>query len=195
VSTKQGCPWSLEPNKTVVQASDLLGDVSLDSNIIAINYTPISINDNLPIKEEIRYAVRRLRRWKASRPSGIRAEHLKDWQQDKMNTKNQHNMVKLIQHVFGLGKLLQDSVTLILFPKTDGGYRGIGILKTIWKIISSIIKERCNNTIVFSNSFRGFQSERGTSMSIIEAKLHLETLQSTKPCINSFLICLKLLIL
>jgi Reverse transcriptase (RNA-dependent DNA polymerase) len=45
----------------------------------------------------------------------------------------------------------------------------------MWKVVSTIIKERCNETITFEDSLHGFRSERGTSTAIIEAKLRMET--------------------
>jgi hypothetical protein len=68
-------------------------DTSLDNNVIAINYIPTPIKDDVPSNSEIRYCVRRLKRWKAPGPSGLRTEDLQQWEQDKDNTTNWNNFV------------------------------------------------------------------------------------------------------
>jgi Reverse transcriptase (RNA-dependent DNA polymerase) len=96
---------------------------------------------------------------------------------DSENTTNWNQLVKLIQHIFRTGEVPQrlSFSNLVIIPKSDGGYRGIGLLEPLWKVISTIIKERCNENINFDDSLHGFRTERGTSTAIIEAKLRMET--------------------
>jgi Reverse transcriptase (RNA-dependent DNA polymerase) len=152
-------------------------DNNLDNNVPIINYIPTPINDDVPSDVEIRYAVTRLKRWKAPGPTGLRTEELQYWEQNKENTTNWDNLVKLIQHIFRSGEVPQRLCycNLVIIPKSDGGHRGIGLLEPIWKVISSIIRERCNYAINFEDSLHGFRAERGTSTAILEAKLRMQT--------------------
>ena len=60
---------------------------------------------------------------------------------------------------------------MVLIPKGGGGSRGIGLLETIWKLISSIIDRRIKEGITFHDALHGFCPRRGTGTGIIEAKL------------------------
>ena len=63
---------------------------------------------------------------------------------------------------------------LTLLPKSDGGVRGIGLLKTTWKVCEAIIDSRVKSMVVFHNSAHGFRTHRGTGTAIIELKLQQE---------------------
>jgi lipopolysaccharide/colanic/teichoic acid biosynthesis glycosyltransferase len=45
-------------------------------------------------------------------------------------------------------------------PKSDGGHFGIGLLEPVLKVISAIIKERGNGTILFESSIHGLRAEK-----------------------------------
>jgi Reverse transcriptase (RNA-dependent DNA polymerase) len=143
---------------------------------IPINYVSTPILDTPPNEAEITLAVKRLRRWKAPGPSGFRTEDLLRWQQDEDQT-NWNKCIQLIQHVFTTGEVPQRLAlsNLVLLPKPDGGIRGIGLLETLWKLISIIIKDRILDSVTFDDALHGFLPTRGTSTAIIEAKLHLDT--------------------
>jgi Reverse transcriptase (RNA-dependent DNA polymerase) len=81
--------------------------------------------------------------------------------------------MELIQYVFHSGELPQRLcyTNLVLIPKSGGGVRGIGLLEPIWKVISTIIKNRIVDSINFDDSLHGFLPERGTSTAIIEAMI------------------------
>jgi hypothetical protein len=59
------------------------------------------------------------------------------------------------------------------------GVRGIALLEPIWKVISTIIKERITDAVNFDHALHGFRSERGTTTVIIEAKLQMDTMMAT----------------
>ena len=59
---------------------------------------------------------------------------------------------------------------MVLIPKGGGGYRGIGLLEPIWKVIEVIMDKRLNE-VEFRDSLHGFRAGRGTGTAIIEAKL------------------------
>jgi hypothetical protein len=58
--------------------------------------------------------------------------------------------VELVQHIFETGNLpleLNWSV-LVEIPKGSGGFRAIGLLEIIWKLIYSIIDSRLKQKII-----------------------------------------------
>jgi Reverse transcriptase (RNA-dependent DNA polymerase) len=101
-----------------------------------------------------------------------------------------HNFVQLVTHCFDTGELRQSACfsTLVLISKSDGGVRGIGLLESVWKVISMIIKERMSQSIQFDDMLHGFRPGRGTGTAILEARLHLDrSIQKGKTLSQIFL--------
>lgn len=145
---------------------------------IPILVEPSNVPDEIPSDEEIREAVRRLRRDKAPGPSGLHTDHLKKWLADAENEEAPDStqwdlMVTLIQHVYETGDLpsILPWGIVVLLPKASGGHRGIGLLEVIWKVLSSIIDMRLKTNISFHDALHGFRAKRGTGTAIFEAKL------------------------
>jgi hypothetical protein len=124
----------------------------------------------------------RLLRWgKPPGPSGIRAEHLREWlnaaeRENNPDPSSWNKMVELVQHAFETGELpteLPLSV-LVLIPKCSGGCRGIRLLEICWKVISKIMDFWMKQGINFDDSIHGFRAERGTSTANIEAKWKMQ---------------------
>jgi hypothetical protein len=137
------------------------------------------IPDLPPDHNEIVEALRRLKTGKAPGPSGLRVETLKTWLDDFTAGRNQEpwmELVALVQHCFSTGELptALGFSTLVLIPKGDGGMRGIGLLETVWKLMSSIVNRRLCNNIVFDDALHGFRAGRGTGTATLEAKLSVE---------------------
>jgi len=152
-------------------------------NPIDTHIAPQPINDELPEYDEIAAAVRRLKNGKAPGPSGMRAEHLKVLlhRAEKENAtdgdrQGWEQLCNTIRHIFETGTIPQEITwsTLVLIPKTSGGYRGIGLLEVIWKICSSIITQRLQESIPFHESLHGFRTGRGTGTASLDAKLHMQ---------------------
>ena len=61
--------------------------------------------------------------------------------------------------------------TVVLLPKGNGDYRGIGLLEISWKVIESIINRRIVDKVNFHDALHGFQTLRGTGTACIEAKI------------------------
>ena len=61
--------------------------------------------------------------------------------------------------------------TVVLLPKGNGDYWGIGLLEISWKIIESIINRRIASKVTFHDALHGFRAKRGTGTACIEAKL------------------------
>ena len=60
---------------------------------------------------------------------------------------------------------------MVLLPKGNGDYRGIGLLEISWKVIESIINQRIASKVTFHDALHGFRAKRGTGTACIEAKL------------------------
>jgi Reverse transcriptase (RNA-dependent DNA polymerase) len=147
----------------------------VETNNIPVHYIPAPIQDDVPTEMEIATTIEQLRKNKAPGPSGIPTEDTKRWSKQEDKT-DWNRLVRTIQHIFETGTVPQRLCfsNLILIPKSDGGIRGIGLLETIWKIISIIIKNSISHTVIFDQSLHGFRRRRSTSTAIIDAKLQLD---------------------
>lgn len=56
----------------------------------------------------------------------------------------------------------------------NGGFRGIGILDSIWKVVAYIIKGRLQKVIKFHPSVHSFVREKRTLTAIIEQQLWMK---------------------
>ena len=62
-------------------------------------------------------------------------------------------------------------LTVVLLPKGNGDYWGIGLLEISWKVIESIINWRIADKVTFHDALHGFRAQRVTGTACIEAKL------------------------
>ena len=145
---------------------------------VPVIVAPFDVPDTVPNEAEIAEAVRRLRRGKAPGPSGLTADQLKDWlvaaeREENPDPKYWNILVQLVQQVFDTGELPEDMArsTMILLPKGGGQFRGIGLLESVWKVISSVLNRRLQASIELHDALHGFRARRGTGTAIIEAKL------------------------
>jgi Reverse transcriptase (RNA-dependent DNA polymerase) len=149
------------------------------------------IYDECPTAAEILVAVHRLKNGKAPGPSKLRTEDVKRWAEEReSNPEPWNKFVDLIFHVFTTGEIPQRLCfsILVLIPKPSGGIRGIGLLETVWKVISLIINARIISATPFSNTLHGFRANRGTGTAILEAWLNLDvSIQQGLPLHHVFL--------
>jgi hypothetical protein len=125
---------------------------------------PCDINNSTTTDKDIRAPVGRLHGRKSP---GTSVEDLKEWWdtawRDKdHDTKEWENFVELVQHIFETGNLpleLNWSV-LVAIPKGDGGFREIGLVEIIWKLISSIIDSKLNHKTILDPALHGFRPLR-----------------------------------
>jgi len=157
---------------------DLYRKVDPPGDPIPILVAPFDICDDVPQEAEIEEAVKRCKSGKAPGPTGMRAEDLKAWlyaarRQESPDATNWNLLVTLVQECFRTGALPEElpRSILVLLPKDSGGFRGIGLLEIIWKLISSIIDVRLKTSIEFHDCLHGFLAKRGTGTATIEAKL------------------------
>ena len=61
--------------------------------------------------------------------------------------------------------------TMVLIPKSGGGYRSIGIVEGIWKVCTLIVNNRLRNSITLHDALHGFIQGRGMGTATIEANL------------------------
>jgi Reverse transcriptase (RNA-dependent DNA polymerase) len=110
-----------------------------------------------------------LRAGKAPGPSGLRTDDIKCWAKARDNEPEPWNrFVSLVTHCFQTNEVPKAACisTLVLIPKASGGVRGIGLLESVWKVISMIIKERMQETIQFDDMLHVFRPP------ILQARLH-----------------------
>lgn len=145
---------------------------------IPVVVAPFDVPDDIPTESEIESAVMRLRSGKAPGPSRMRTDHLKEWlananREEDRDTTKWDALVDLVQTCYQTGDLPSELAwaSMVLLPKDSGGFRGIGLLEVIWKVLSSIMNARMAATINLHDALHGFRPGRGTSTAIIEAKL------------------------
>ena len=82
-------------------------------------------------------------------------------------------MVSVIHVAFWEGYIREALMwtTVVLLPKGKGGYIGIGMVETIWKICTSIVNSWLRSYIVLHDVLHVFRQGMGTGTAIIEAKL------------------------
>jgi len=165
------------------EREELYGMVIPPGTPIPINVDAFDINDDVPGEAEIRAAVRRLRSGRAGGASGIRAEHIKKWlaateAAEKEGTDPGDDgdrwklFVELVQLIFEKGEIPSQMtwVMVVLLPKGNDDYRGIGLIEPFQKVVQIIVSERLG-AIELHDSLHGFVAERGTGTAIIELKL------------------------
>ena len=145
------------------------------------------MDDSIPEEKEITEALFRLKNRRAPWLTGITVEQLKEWYKlshpedenmlDKKAERNWNLIIKITQKCFKEGKFLDAFKygVLVLIPKDDvGGVRGIGLLETLHKLISSIINIRLTKNIKFCEEIHGFRRGRGCYTAIGETKLKIQ---------------------
>jgi hypothetical protein len=146
-------------------------------NPLPVHYAPVPISDDIPSEEEILVAVRKLKPRKAPGPSSLQNDDIKKWAREREEEPAARvSFVQLVEHCFTQQEVPKMACfsTLVLIPKADGGVQGIGLLESVWKVVSMIIKNRMAVSISFDITLHGFQAHRGTGTAILEARLHLD---------------------
>ncbi len=143
------------------------------------------IGDDTPTDGEIRVAVAKLTNGRSAGVSRMRAEHLKEWlkgaklEEDPEKGPNNvgagkewEALLQLVQVVWEEGRIPTQLgwVVTVIIPKGGGDYRGIGLLKPIWKVIERVI-DKWLKAIALHESLHGCRNGRGTGTVVIEAKL------------------------
>ena len=129
-------PPSREDLQKVTNDRIKLYTKSLPPDRIPILVAPFDIDDVVPEPDEIADAIRGLRNGKSPGPSKVRAEHLKEWVKEAYRDVdpyqgNWDRVVDLIQTCFRERQVPTQMSwsTVVLLPKGNGDYRGIGLLE------------------------------------------------------------------
>ena len=144
--------WILPPSQEDLQKVTnnyiKLYSKSLPPDWLPILVAPFDIDDVVPEPDEIAEAILGLKNGKSPGPSKVRAEHLKEWvkayREHYPYQGNWNRVVDLIQTCFREQQVPTQILwsTVVLLPKGNGNYRGIGLLEISWKVIESIINRR-----------------------------------------------------
>ena len=60
---------------------------------------------------------------------------------------------------------------VVLIPKGEKDYRGIGLVEVMWKVVAAILNRRFTSSIIYHGALHGFRAGRGTGTATLEAKL------------------------
>ena len=79
----------------------------------------------------------------------------------------------LVRTAFRDGTLLTDCTwkMVVLPPKVKVDYRGIGLIKVLYKTVLGLIKFQIGAYVTYYDTFHGFRAGRGTGTASLEAKL------------------------
>jgi hypothetical protein len=190
-------PSKIDIQKLQTEYDELLANKPCAEPPIPVLVVPFDVDDATLSEQEIGKAVGRLHIDRSPGPSGMSSENLKEWRDAAWRKESPDStkcdvVVVLIQHIFKSGNIpteLPWSV-LVAIPKPSRGFCEIGLLKVIWKTISSIIDSRIKEKVKFHPELHGFRPGRGTGSATIESKLCIQL--ATIHQIPLYAICLDL---
>ena len=194
------CPWyrkyneyapvpseeSLEDVRNTYQ--DLFANEHFEQDVVFdFKYWKTPINDDLPSEEELGEALK-MRNRKAPGLTRITVDHLKRWYQGTYPENEDQEVNQDCVMNWGIvSEIVWESLetgitpsffnygTLILIPKDDKrGFRGIGLLETIHKLILAIINLQAATAIDCCPEVHDFRCCHGCFMVIGEAKLRMQ---------------------
>jgi hypothetical protein len=181
VSEMQAKPCYHTMKRQTSEQVDLYTRRASPGNPLPINYGPIKINNDAPSDKEIWLATSELSNGRAAGASRMRAKHVKDWlrgirwEEDAKDQgapgdgDNWQLFAHLVQATWTYGIIPRQIlwIIVVLIPKGDRDYHGIGLLEPIWKVIKQIIGCRLNSiqlhdslTDAAINAGQGPQSSR-----------------------------------
>ena len=129
--------------------------------------------------------VRRLCLNKAGGYIHLHADHLNKWLQEAYLDEGKFtplkpefckNLVGLTQYMWQhreIPKYLGGTI-LFLTPNGKTNTQGIGLLKTLWKVVEEINNTHTRTSISFHDVLHGFRAGKGTCISILDIKLAQE---------------------
>jgi hypothetical protein len=190
-TTTRPCPQTMV--KKMVERINLYRQQDPPGEPLPINIDPIPVDDGTPSKGKIRVAAAGLSNGRAGVASGMRAEDVKAWlhgiklEEDPEvgpvsigARDNWRRFTLLVQAIWDHGEIPPQLqwVIIVLIPKGEGDYWGIGLLETMWKVCKHVMDLRLN-AFDLHDSLHGCRDKCGTRTAGIEAKLaqqlaHLE---------------------
>ena len=81
--------------------------------------------------------------------------------------------MELVQTAFRDGDLAEEATwqAVVLIPKGEKDYRGIGLVEVMWKVVAAILNRRFAASITYHDFLHGFREGRSTGTATLEAKL------------------------
>jgi hypothetical protein len=179
--------------KQMVERVELYKQRDPPGEPLPVNIGPISVDDGMPSKGEIRVAVAGLSNRCTGGASEIHAEDVKAWlcgiklekdpEVGPANIEAGDNWIKftlVVRAIWDHGKIPPQLlwVIIILIPKGGGDYQGIGLLEPMWKVCERVM-DLLLNAFDLHNLLSGCRDKRGIGTARIKAKLaqqlaHLE---------------------
>ena len=120
----------------------------------------------------------------------MRAEHLKGWlaaahrgekgetadkegggrEDTREGVENWARVVELVQTAFRDVDLAEEATwqAVVLIPKWNKDYQGIGLVKVMWKVVAAILNRRFTSSITYHDALHGFRAGRGTGTSSLK---------------------------
>ena len=88
-------------------------------------------------------------------------------------TENWARVIELVQTAFRDGELSEEIIlqVVVLIPKGEKDYRGIGLMEVMWKVVVEILNRRFAASITYHDALHGFRAGRGMGTATLEAKL------------------------
>ena len=82
-------------------------------------------------------------------------------------------LVRLIQRTFRYGNPPEELAwaTMVLILKGKGEFRGIGLVKVVWKVCAAVVNCRLERGVVLNDDLHGFRVGQVTGTARLEAKL------------------------
>ena len=156
---------------------------------IPCNMNTVVVKNDCPSVAECRDTVQLMNNGQAGdNVSGIRAEHMKKWlgtmhQEEKAAAEGTVKcrgagdtwrlLIQLMGHIWETKEIPRQMlwVTKVLIPKGNSGdYRGIGLLKPIWKLIEKVLDTRLEK-LECHDCLYSFLAGRWTGTASLEVKL------------------------
>jgi len=134
------------------------------------------VDNNILEEEEIAIAFGQLWSEKSPGPSSIHSEDLKKWygKQDG-NPTPWLTIVDMTDFTTGKLPTLLHCNILVLIPKSEPSkVCDIGLLESLWKLITMITNCCLMEGITFHSDMHGFLPKEGCSMACMEAKLQMQ---------------------
>jgi hypothetical protein len=165
----QARPCFQTMEKQTAECIDLYQQRESPDPLVTVNVAPVDVWDDAPIDGEIQVAVTELTNGCSGGASCMQAEHLKEWlwgmkleEDPEMGPNNVgvgdrwRALAWLVQAIWDKGRIsLQLGwVITVLILKGYGDYRGIGLLKPIWKVIKRGMDHQLEE-IALHNSLHG----------------------------------------
>ena len=88
-----------------------------------------------------------------------------------MEASNWERVFSLVQTAFREGILTEEAMwqAVVLIPKGEKDYRGIGLVELMWKVEAATLNRRLTASVTFHNSLHGVRVGRGTGTATLKA--------------------------